>query len=335
MNSPQQRRNLSCNALSIAVEATSAAIVLILFAITIIRPRSIPNAPSVSRELILALAAIFVSSSLSHSIPHSGARSGMRVMSLLALVGFLDSEMAGFQHVLVQKWCDESVLSFEVNLAGQPWGLLLQQVVHPYVTEMSMFAYVIYAMLLPATAAICYWFGGEKAVDDYLLALCVAFSICFVGFMIYPLAGPYFFSSETYSVPLRGGFFTQCGEWIRIHKHYPGGSLPSPHCAGATVMLAMLFRYNRSIAFVVLPTILLLYISTVYGRFHYAIDAVVGIATGVVAITCSPKMVELIASVMNRPIRIFPNAQPLVNPRLDPPMFSLSKHNQLTGGSQR
>jgi membrane-associated phospholipid phosphatase len=92
---------------------------------------------------------------------------------------------------------------------------------------------------------------------------------------------------------LKGGIFTWFGEWIRHNAHYPGGNFPSPHCAAGTIMLIMLYKYNRKVYFVMLPIIILLYVSTVYGRYHFAMDGVTGIAAAFLVVWLSPKIISL------------------------------------------
>ena len=60
--------------------------------------------------------------------------------------------------------------------------------------------------------------------------------------------------------------------------------------AAATVMLAMFFRYRRPLFYASLPFFLTLYVSTVYGRYHYAADAVAGILVALAVIKGGPKL---------------------------------------------
>ena len=79
-------------------------------------------------------------------------------------------------------------------------------------------------------------------------------------------------------------------------KQSQGGSLPSPHCAGTTIMLVMLYRYNRKAFYVLLPTLLSVYFATVYGRFHYAWDGIAGILVAMVMVRSTPRVAGWIES---------------------------------------
>jgi membrane-associated phospholipid phosphatase len=96
-----------------------------------------------------------------------------------------------------------------------------------------------------------------------------------------------------YNVPLQGYFFTYLGEFVRTKLQFVGGSVPSPHCAAATIMWAMAFRYHRPTFYWLAPIMISLYISTFYGRYHYVTDAVTGIAVAVLALLLAPALVKI------------------------------------------
>jgi len=116
--------------------------------------------------------------------------------------------------------------------------------------------------------------------------------LCTLGFMIFPVAGPMRHIADLHTVPLRGYFFTAVSELIRGRIHTPGGTIPSIHCAAATIMWWAAYRYSRPAFFVLAPVILSLYVSTVYGRFHYAFDVVAGIAAAFLTMALGPVLIK-------------------------------------------
>ena len=216
----------------------------------------------------------------------------IHVVAVLGLFSFLFGAVAGLQHVFVNRWLDATVLRWEYALVGKDIVVSLQEHVTPVLTELMMFAYVVYVPLLPLVAIACWRAAGPHAAIDYLMNLSLVNMLCYTGFILFPVAGPMVHSPGVFSVPLDGGLFTWCGEWMRMNIHYPGGCLPSPHCAAATVMLVMLYRYHRKLSYLVLPIVLTLYVSTVYGRYHYASDSVAGIFVAVIVLRSSPLLVR-------------------------------------------
>lgn len=196
------------------------------------------------------------------------------------------------QMIIVHQWQDPAVLKLEAAVFGVQPTVWLQKIISPPLTEWMMFAYVIYLVIYPGLGALIYFRRGEKPLEDYLFNLAVTNVVCFLGFLVFPIAGPLYHMRDAYTVPLKGGFFTACGEYIRTHLHEIGGNLPSPHCAIATVMWLMARRYVRPAFYALTPVILSLYVSTFILRYHYLTDSVVGILTGGLVILGSPALVK-------------------------------------------
>ncbi len=231
--------------------------------------------------------------------------------------------VGNMQHLILSGWEDHRLIGLETALFGAPASVWLEPHITPPLTEVMMFAYVAYVPLLPITALLCLRSGGVRAAEDYLLNLTLVNIVCYLGFMVFPAAGPVF--DVRYSVALQGGVFTDLAEWIRSNVHYAGGSLPSPHCAAATVMAVMLFRHNRKWFYVVLPVVLTLYAATVYGRFHYVADSVTGIAAALIVLRVSPlagRAVEFVRGLRLSPlVRQQPaveTVRPIVPPEFPP-----------------
>jgi membrane-associated phospholipid phosphatase len=110
-----------------------------------------------------------------------------------------------------------------------------------------------------------------------------------------------FHHAANYPQPLEGWFFTWTSDVLRTNGHYPGGSLPSPHCAAGTIMLVMLYRYQRRVYYVALPVIISLYVATVYGRFHYVEDGIAGIIAALAVIKFTPAIVTAINNFKTAP----------------------------------
>jgi membrane-associated phospholipid phosphatase len=194
--------------------------------------------------------------------------------------------------LMLMPWQDGTVLAAEQAIFGVQPTLWLERFISTPLTEWMMFSYVIYLVIYPLVAGLIYFKRGERALEDYLFTLGFVNLACDIGFILYPVAGPVFFMPEAYSVPQQGGIFTYLGYYIRTHAHEAGGSIPSPHCAVATVMWLMSRRYVRRWFTILAPIILSLYVSTVYCRYHYITDSIAGIALGIIAILAGPSMVR-------------------------------------------
>jgi membrane-associated phospholipid phosphatase len=182
------------------------------------------------------------------------------------------------QHVFFAHWNDQAVIDLEQSLFGVQPTIWIQRFITPWLTEWMSFCYVFYVPIYPLLGAIIYYKRGEREMEDYLFYLGFAIILCTIGSTLFPVAGPMRKIGELYDIPLRGYIFTAVGEFIRNHIHVPGGAFPSIHCAAASIMWWIAYRYSRVSFYFLTPVILSLYISTVYGRFHYLIDVIAGIA---------------------------------------------------------
>ena len=216
----------------------------------------------------------------------------LRTVTVTLSYAYLFEAVAGLQLILHGRFRDDLVLAFEDRLFGVQPTLWLERLVTPSLTEWLMFCYVVYLPLYPILCGILQWKRGEAAVEEYFFTLGIANVLCDLGFILFPVASPMYWMPGRFRVPLEGWVFTWAGELVRTKTHFPGGSIPSPHAAAATVMWLMAWKYHRPTFWLLSPVILSLYVSTVYGRFHYVTDAVLGIATGVLAVILAPPLLR-------------------------------------------
>lgn len=263
-----------------------------LITLALLFPSRVPEWKSTTVQLILAACLYAGVSRVMKTKPVSVRAISFHTVSILTLLSFLFDVASRFQHVFVSQWNDELLLSWESAITGTESTLFLQPFISPLLTEWMMMSYVLYVAMLPLVAYACHRAGGAEASTAYLLNLTLANIACYVGFILFPVAGPMCYYPEKYTVPLQGEVFTLMGEWIRNNVHKPGGCLPSPHCAATAVMIASLCRHNRKWFIVLLPILTSIFPATVYGRYHYLSDAIAGIAVALVVLKLSPQLIQ-------------------------------------------
>ena len=229
---------------------------------------------------------------LQRRISAPGWRALLRMGSVQVMFAQIYLIAHPLQLIFVHIWQDPAILRLENALFGVQPTLWLQRFVSPGLTEWMMFCYVIYLFIYPALGGLIYLRWGEKHLEDYLFVLTLANVTCFLGFLVYPVAGPLNYMPGEFTVPLKGWLFTAAGEYIRSNIHLVGGNLPSPHCAIATVMWLMAYRYRRLAFWLLTPVILCLCVSTFYGRYHYVSDSIAGIATGLLVLGLAPLLLR-------------------------------------------
>lgn len=277
-------------------------LILFYLCLTILFKASVTNNQDTLNEiLILFFASLFIIKIIGF-IKESVIRTIVQASFVFIFFAYFFGLSSKFQMILHNHWHDAKLIELDRIIFGSELSLTMEKFVSPYLTEAMMFAYVVYIPLLVITAILVFKSAGDKGLSEYLFVLSLSYIFCYIGFILFPVASPMYFMPEKYSIPLEGGLFTYFSELIRQNLHFLGGSLPSPHCAAATVILWACYKYSRKTFYVILPSIILLYISTIYGRFHYFMDSLTGILTGYLAILIYPlliKMVDLLKTFFN------------------------------------
>jgi membrane-associated phospholipid phosphatase len=224
--------------------------------------------------------------------PSRNLRFLLRTLSVLLALLYIYSASLRVQLIFFPSWHDQAVVDLEAAILGVQPTVWIQRFITPWLTEWMMFCYVFYVLVYPILSLLIYRRHGEEQNEDYLFYIGLAIVLCTLGFMMFPVAGPERHIAELFSVPLRGYFFTAISELIRGRIHTPGGTIPSIHCAAATIMWWSAYRYSRPAFYLLAPVILSLYISTVYGRFHYVFDVAVGIAVAFLTMALGPVLIK-------------------------------------------
>ena len=216
----------------------------------------------------------------------------IRLLSFQMMFAYVFPLVLPLQLILSKTWNDPALLKLERALFGVQPTVWIQKFISPGLTEWLMFAYVAYLALYPILCGILYFKRGPLHMEDLVFKLAIANFVCDLGFILYPVAGPFFWIKDQFTVPLKGPIFTFVGEFVRTHFQAIGSSLPSPHCTVATIMLLMAFRYHRPTFYFISPIILSIYVSAFYARYHYVSDVLLGIVLGVVLFFFVPRLVE-------------------------------------------
>ncbi|OQX91428.1 MAG: hypothetical protein B6D58_08190 [candidate division Zixibacteria bacterium 4484_95] len=217
---------------------------------------------------------------------------------IILLIAFY--EVSGFQiHIFFSGFYDSILLKIENALFTVHPTVWLQQFNHPLFTEWMMFGYSAYLLLLPFTVGWLFFKGSQKESENLVLSLLISFFICYIVFILLPVEGPRFVLADQYTVTFKGYFFMNIVELLENKAMLHGGAFPSAHCSAATVMLILSYKYDKKLYFLILPIIITLYISTMYGRYHYPLDVLAGIIAGIVGIKLSYPIEKLWGKITN------------------------------------
>ena len=208
-------------------------------------------------------------------------RAVREIYPLLLLVG-LYSELdvlngAGAVPVydaLVQRW-ELAVFGSQVSvewwrtMPSRFWSALLHG------------AYFAYYLILVSPAFFFAWRRDLESLRRYILAVMTTFVVCYLVFIFFPVAGPY------YEFPRPAAWFTDnifarlVYQTLATGSSY-GAAFPSSHVAATVAAALSSARGSRRFGLaLVLPTVLLI-IGVVYCQMHYGVDALAGLAVGLI-----------------------------------------------------
>lgn len=199
------------------------------------------------------------------------------LLLLLGLYGEVDvlvqlvHEPPGFD-TLVQQW---DLWLF----GGHPHRYLDQWLAGRGWTEFFHFLYLAYYVLLIG-AYVHVWWARRDLLPRFAFVVTGMFASYIAVFAAFPVAGPLIAPENTITTT---GVFPSLVAWVYAPLTMNGiysGAFPSSH-VGMSVGIGLLlaphrWRWRVALAFLVLG----IAVSTVYGRFHYAVDAVAGFLSG-------------------------------------------------------
>ncbi len=130
--------------------------------------------------------------------------------------------------------------------------------------------------------------GRESDATAVVLATMVAFVVCYVVFVLYPVAGPNY-AFEPPTGPVREVWSARLVYGMLAGGSAFGTAFPSSHVAASTAATLMLWRVWRPLAAIFALPLVLLIIGTVYCQMHYGIDASAGFMIGILATVVAAK----------------------------------------------
>jgi membrane-associated phospholipid phosphatase len=201
-------------------------------------------------------------------------------VALYTHVGLLNAVRGVAHDAVVQGW--EAAL-----FGGQPSLEWIRSWPQPAWSTLMHAAYLSYYAILASAPGVLWLAGRQDAARHALLRMMSTFYVCYSTFLIFPVAGP------RYLFPLAENEATAAPLAVFTHRLVAGGSawgtaFPSSHVAVAVVAAWCAWTALKPLGALLLPAAVLLALGTVYGQFHYAVDALAGAALGALVLALAP-----------------------------------------------
>jgi len=177
-------------------------------------------------------------------------------------------------------WQDAKLIALDYWLTGVHPAIWLEQFATPARNEFIQFAYLTYFVYLVVLGGILYYRREWHAYWSVMTYSMAAYSIGYLIAIFFPIESPWFSMAGSWHAPLSGGPFTATITFIERFGRVRGAAFPSEHVAGSVAVLWGAWKFRRWLFWVMLPLVVAMCLSTVYGRYHYVADVFAGIVTG-------------------------------------------------------
>jgi membrane-associated phospholipid phosphatase len=193
---------------------------------------------------------------------------------------FCFEELAHLVHLISPRWQDARLIAFDLWLTGVRPSIWLEQFTTPVRNDFMQFTYITYFTYLLVLGGILYYRKDFRGYWSVMTYSAVAYAIGYLIAISFPIESPWFAMAGSWNGELRGGPFTAVINYIEHFGRVRGAAFPSEHVAGSFAALWGAWRHRRWLFWIMLPLVLCMCASTIWGRYHYIADIFGGVATG-------------------------------------------------------
>ncbi|UCF18323.1 MAG: phosphatase PAP2 family protein [Gemmatimonadota bacterium] len=185
---------------------------------------------------------------------------------------------------------DPLILRLEESLFGEQLAMTFsERVPNLWLSELFHLSYAFYWVQLPLAAVALYLRGRIAGFRELAYVELVVFFGCYLVFIFFPVAGPHY-QFPVIDGPLAEGFFFQLVHAVLEDGGSKGAAFPSSHVAVAVTILLVSWRHDRLVCGLMALPVIALTVGTVYGRFHYGVDALSGVLAAVILVSLARRM---------------------------------------------
>jgi membrane-associated phospholipid phosphatase len=194
---------------------------------------------------------------------------------------------------------DAPLIRWEQKFFGNP-SLWMARGRSPWLTEFLQFFYWSYFLFIPVLGIGLYIQDDLPRFEAMALSMAFGYAMSYLMYPWTPLWGPRWALVEAGLLPdeekvLPGYFFANfMNRIIWSDTAHKGGAMPSAHSAICVIFMIWCVRVWGPAGAVfggVVGTFM--FISTVYARYHYVIDVIVGTAIGILAVLLADMILPL------------------------------------------
>lgn len=174
---------------------------------------------------------------------------------------------------------DTLLLVWDERCFGRTPAVSLLPLVQPWLTEMVSMCYLLFFPAVLVLFARALW-QGPRGGADLFRGLMTLYGIGFLGYSLVPAAGPHLAWPELFPPWQDMGIFTRLNAELVAQGSNRVDVFPSLHSGITWFFLGYWWRTKRLVFWLSLLPACGLFLATLYLRYHYATDVIVGILLG-------------------------------------------------------
>lgn len=171
---------------------------------------------------------------------------------------------------------DGMLASIDRMLVGGDLSLLLQKWYSAPLTEVMSIGYLSFLVALFTTFIVYGFWASLDKLALFCAGIFTLYGIGITGYTLIPGEGPFVHFASSYTKELTGYFFTGWNAEIVKAGSAKYDVFPSLHVGVGLFLLMFYYAHNRRVFYLYLVPFVFIVLSTLYLRYHYFIDLVVG-----------------------------------------------------------
>jgi membrane-associated phospholipid phosphatase len=198
---------------------------------------------------------------------------------------------------------DATLAAFDYRLLGVNPTVWLERFTWPPLTEILQLTYSTYYFLPIILGAVLWSKGWFDKFRFWVFIVVLGFYLSYLGYIAVPAIGPRFLSSivAAQTKPLTGVlFFSTIREALDRAEGITRDCFPSGHSELTLLVLYYAHKFHRKTFWWLLPVGTGITISTVYLRYHYAVDVAAGALLAVAVVLIAKPLYGLVGGKLAR-----------------------------------
>jgi hypothetical protein len=245
---------------------------LLIMTVSLLVVRGIANLDMwIFLALLAVNAAVIVASANKESVALWRVRLGFYIIAM----NIAFQQMRTAVPALREHRADAALEVIDTWLIGKTPSLILHGWMQPWISDVMSACYFLY---LPYVALSMFWYLFSKlnVAQRFFAGLFSIYGIGFLGYLAIPAAGPYLAMASRFPKPIEGGWLTAVNSALISAGSNGIDVFPSLHCAVSCYILFFDRRFKPWRYRLCLLPCVVLWMSTVYLRYHYLIDLISG-----------------------------------------------------------